>query len=88
MNLQVLTLEQICNTIKDIDCNDCIHLNIIEDEQSKDKELHICTFYNKRVKHMDCEKYLYGCIECKTNDFGNYKYRCKDGLYEEKEEIS
>ena len=67
--------ELMCGEVEDIDCNDCIHLNITEEEQSKDKEPHICKFYNKRVRHMDCNYYLYSCKECNRDGFENYEYR-------------
>lgn len=52
-------------------CNDCEFLNIDEYEQNLIKEkygklpLHICTRYDRRVKHYPYkEPYIHPCEEC------------------------
>ena len=60
-----------------IDCNRCEHLNITEFQQSNKKELHICTFYNKRVLHLsnniEHSFEIYPCKECNDDNNLNSK---------------
>lgn len=45
----------------------CIYLIPKELEQGKDKEPHICTLYNKRVRHLGCHPKIVRCVECKDD---------------------
>lgn len=63
-----------------IDCNDCIHLNITEEQQYDSRKDHICLKYNKRVIHNSYNhkskthnKKLHPCRECCENNYENYK---------------
>lgn len=72
-----------------IDCNNCGHLNITEEEQQKMflsteyKYPHRCLLYNKPVKHncmtvRDHDSRLYPCEECIKDDYKNFVIRKED----------
>jgi hypothetical protein len=46
------------------DCNNCKDLNIKEQDQSKNKEAHICLRYKKQVKHNMQHPRLVPCKDC------------------------
>lgn len=63
-----------------IDCNDCIHLNMTEEQQCDSRKDHICLKYNKRVIHNSYNhkskthnKKLHPCRECCEDNYENYK---------------
>jgi hypothetical protein len=67
---------------KDIDCNDCINLNITEEEQRElkdNKKWHKCNEYNSQVLHLsntkDHNPKLYPCMECKSDIYRHYHKR-------------
>lgn len=40
------------------DCNKCPHINVTEEQQSKNKEPHICLKTNKKLYHRGCHPIL------------------------------
>lgn len=50
-------------------CNNCQYLNIKESNQESDKQPHICTKYNKQVKHLGHHPSLIPLDECKIVNF-------------------
>lgn len=61
-----------------MDCNNCIHLNMTEGEQTDKKEPHICYLYMQRVFHMNPikfngkhNKFIYPCRQCEDDGFKN-----------------
>lgn len=62
-----------------IDCNNCIHLNITEEEQADKRKDHKCLFYKKRVIHNSYnhetkthDRKLNPCNECCKDNYKNY----------------
>jgi hypothetical protein len=65
-----------------IDCNNCINLNMTEQEQLKLKDNsknHVCKEYNTRVLHLSSSKNhdpkLHPCTECRADIYRHYHRR-------------
>lgn len=65
---------------KEIDCNNCIHLNLTEQQQRELKDnsrWHKCELYNSQVLHLSNKvnhnPKLYPCQECKEDKYINYE---------------
>lgn len=63
----------------EIDCNECEHLNMTEQEQTNKRDPHICLFYNVRVLHnIDRQPHnskLYTCSECARDNYVQFKLK-------------
>lgn len=64
---------------KEIDCNNCKHLNIIEFEQVDKKQNHICNKYKMRCFHNIVSLYrgkhnpkIYPCGKCKDDKYKEF----------------
>lgn len=71
--------------MNDLDCNNCVNLNLTESEQEKlrdNTKNHECTFYDKRIFHMSNSRKnhkakLHPCSECIIDNFKNYEEKNK-----------
>jgi hypothetical protein len=65
---------------KEIDCNNCIHLNLTEQQQRElkdNRKWHKCELYNSQVLHLTNKQEhnpkLYPCQECQEDKYINYE---------------
>lgn len=62
-------------------CNECVHVNITEEQQHKEglNILHVCTVYWSRVLHRSQRRghhgFLYPCEECVRDEYEHFERR-------------
>lgn len=68
------------NEEHEVDCNNCKHISLTEEEQTDKKEHHICLKYKIRIFHNIVSQYrgrhtkrLYPCLRCREDKCINYK---------------
>lgn len=68
-----------------IDCNDCLWLNITEDEQRRltTNQAHRCLSYSEEIKHYSQDKecyFLFPCERCDKENYRRYAKRINDDV--------